>query len=63
MPVWEHRSPKVIQAAGMVSVQADCTLDEAIGFMEDRALIQHQTREQIAEAVVARQIRFGPDAI
>ena len=59
MPIWEHRSPRVIQASGMISVQADCTLDEAVRLMEDRAVVGHQTREQIAEAVVARRIRFG----
>lgn len=58
MPTWVHRSAKVIQAAGMVSVQASCTVEEAIVLMEQRAHESHQTRAQVAEAVVARRVRF-----
>ena len=59
MPTWIHRSAKVVQAAGMISVQANCTLDEAVALMERRAHSTRQTRAQIADAVVARRIRFG----
>jgi hypothetical protein len=58
MPTWVHRSAKVMQAAGMVSVQANCTVDEAMTLMEERARATNQTRRQIAEAVIARTIRF-----
>jgi hypothetical protein len=58
MPTWVHRSAKVIQAAGMVSVQAKCTVDEAVALMEERARATKQTRRQIADAVIARTLRF-----
>ena len=60
MPTWERRSKTVIQAAGMVSVQAACTLEEAVGLMSDRALVEGVTRDEIATGVVDRTIRFGP---
>ena len=50
---------KVIQASGMVSVQASCTVDEALVLMRDRATVQGETLDAIAEAVLERQIRFG----
>jgi hypothetical protein len=50
-----------MQAAGMLSVQAACTLDEAIELMVNRAELYGQTREEIATAVIDRSIRFGPD--
>ena len=60
MPTWVHRSATVIQAAGMVSVQADCTVDEAVELMESRARDTERTRRDIADDVVARRIRFDP---
>jgi hypothetical protein len=59
VPIWQLRSKTVIQAAGMVSVQAECSVDEAVVLMEERALVSGQTREAIARAVVERRIRFG----
>ena len=52
-------SAKVIQASGMVSVQAECTVDEALALMHDRAEVHGQTLDEIAEAVLDRRIRFG----
>jgi hypothetical protein len=49
----------VYQACGMVSEQARCTIDEALGKMKERATVVGQTTEQIATAVVLRKIRFG----
>jgi hypothetical protein len=60
MPTWEARSRAVNQASGMVSVQADCTLDEAVELMANRAALETKTRDEIANAVIAREIRFGP---
>ena len=48
----------VYQACGMVSEQACCTIDEALGRMKERATVVGQTVEQIATAVVLRKIRF-----
>ena len=59
MPTWERRSRTVLQAAGMVSVQADCSLDEAVVLMDERAQVIGQSREAIATAVVERLVRFG----
>jgi hypothetical protein len=47
----------------MVSVQADCTLTHAVALMKDRAQIGQYTLTQVADAVLDRTIRFGPDAI
>jgi hypothetical protein len=60
MPTWAHRSETVIQAAGMVSVQADCTFEEAVELMERRARDTDRTRRDIADDVIARRIRFDP---
>ena len=59
MATAEEMSDRVGQASGMVSVQADCPLDEALVIMMDRASVQHQTLTQIAEGVIQRRIRFG----
>ena len=52
------RSAKVAQAQGIITVQADCTLDDALRKMLDRAQINQQSMAQIADAVVAHQIWF-----
>jgi len=59
MPTWEELTYKVAQAQGMISVQASCTVAEALVMMNERALVQHQTLAGIAEGVVYRRIRFG----
>jgi len=56
---WEDHLYRVVQAQGMVSVQADCSLDNALVMMHERAQVQHRTLPQIADAVLARSIRFG----
>jgi hypothetical protein len=42
----------------MVSVQAHCTVDEAVVLIDERARVVDQSREAIATAVVDRLIRF-----
>jgi hypothetical protein len=54
--------PQVNQAAGMISVQADCTLAEAIVLLQNRALVSGQSVHEIALETVERRIRFGPSA-
>jgi hypothetical protein len=56
---WEELSYRVAGAQGMVSVQADCTLADALVMMIERAHVQHETLTQIAEDVLERRIRFG----
>ena len=54
-----ERSPRVSQASGVVSVQADCTQTEALVMMKDRALISHMTLLEVAELVIRHRIWFG----
>ena len=60
MPASEEHNPQVSQASGMVSVQADCTVEEALALMKDRARVSGQTLAEVAAATVERRIRFGP---
>ena len=52
---WAKRTRQyaVSQASGMVSVQAECSVPEALGLLKDRAFVSHETLETIATAVVA----------
>ena len=50
---------EIHQAAGMVSIQADCLLEQAYVLMSDRATVSHRTLDDIALSVVDRSIRFG----
>jgi len=43
----------------MVSVQADCSLDEALVLMQERASVHGLTLKEVADAVVEHLIRFG----
>ena len=52
-------STRVAQASGMVSAQANCLLSHALVLMEIRAEETHKTLEQIATAVIDREMRFG----
>jgi len=54
-----QQTPIVYQASGMVSEQADCTIEEALAMMKERAAVLGQTIEQVATAVVLRKARFG----
>lgn len=51
--------PRVSQASGMVSVQAKCTIAEALQMLEDRAVVAGQSLSEIAEATVERRITFA----
>jgi AmiR/NasT family two-component response regulator len=54
-----ERRARIARAQGMVTVQAECTMDEALDLMRDRAAVGGQTLEEIADAVIDRSIRFG----
>jgi len=43
----------------MVSVQAACSMDDALLLMSDRATADGETLDEIAAAVLGRTIRFG----
>jgi hypothetical protein len=49
----------VNQAAGMVSVQADCMIQDALVLMSTRADESGITLDEIATMVVDRSVRFG----
>jgi hypothetical protein len=58
----EDQQPRVSQASGMVSVQAECTLVEALVLMKERAQVTGRTLTEIADATLDRSIRFGSPA-
>jgi hypothetical protein len=62
VPTSEERNPQVSQASGMVSVQADCTVEAALVLLQERARVSGQSLADVAAATVARRIRFGPTA-
>ena len=53
-----YGSARVLQASGMVSVQASCTPAEALVLMEARAVQIHLTLAEIAVGVIDRSITF-----
>jgi AmiR/NasT family two-component response regulator len=50
------------RAAGIVSIQADCELEQAYVLMSERAAVAHRSLADIAQSVVDHSIRFGPYA-
>jgi len=44
----------------MVSIQADCDLEQAYVLMSDRASESRVSLDEIALAVIDRRISFGP---
>jgi len=48
----------VYQASGMVSIQAGCTVEEALTKLQARARSTGQTVDEVAVAVVERRTRF-----
>ena len=58
-PINEGQGDCMAQASGMVSVQAECSVDEAFVMIEERAQTIDLTTEEVAESVVDRQFRFA----
>jgi hypothetical protein len=50
---WVH------QASGMLSVQAHCTVGEALAWLTERAEATGQTLEEVATEVLERRLRFS----
>jgi hypothetical protein len=50
----------VAQAQGMVAVEANCSLDEALGLMAAEAESSNTTIDEVAALVVDGVIRFDP---
>jgi AmiR/NasT family two-component response regulator len=55
---WE-RVTRLAQAQGRVSVQANCTMAEALVLMQQRADATRHTLDEIAEAVGQHRIWFS----
>jgi hypothetical protein len=53
-------SDRVLQATGMISVQATCSLAEAFDLLRERAFALDQTPEHTALDVLDGIIRFDP---
>jgi hypothetical protein len=51
--------PRIAQASGMVSVQAGCSVDEALLLLSQRADETHQSLNDIATRVIDRKLRFN----
>jgi hypothetical protein len=49
----------IYQAQGMVSVQADCPMNEALALIKERAASDGLTLEALANRVIDRSLRFG----
>jgi AmiR/NasT family two-component response regulator len=54
-----HQNTIVAWAAGTVVAQVNCTLDEAVALMEQRAVETQRSLDEIAVDVVERRIRSG----
>jgi len=50
---------RIEMARGIVAVQADCSLDDALQMMRDRAAVSRCTLDEIAIAVLDHSIQFG----
>ena len=60
MTSWDRHSKVVAQASGMVSVQAECTVDDTLIRIQERAVSMDCTLDEIATAVIERRLRFSP---
>ncbi len=56
----DFHHPRVNQAAGMISVQAGCTTDEALLILRERAAATGESLDDLALATVERRLRFEP---
>ena len=54
-----QRTVLIAQAQGMVAAEVNCSMDDALVLMKDRAVVEGRTLEQVADAVTARTMRFG----
>lgn len=59
MPIMDEH-PRVSQASGMVSVQATCSVAEALALMKERAQVSRLSLLEIADDTIGHRIRFGP---
>ncbi len=55
-----HESASVLQAQGMVGLQADCSMDEAMALMLDTAHHSDVSLDELASCVLDGTVRFDP---
>ncbi|MFP3967611.1 GAF and ANTAR domain-containing protein [Actinomadura fulvescens] len=58
---WLALGAEIHQAAGMVSVQLDCTVEQALARLRGHAFAHELPVTQVAKQVVERILRFTPD--
>jgi hypothetical protein len=61
MSISGSNAATVAQAQGIITVQADCTRDEALRLMIERAQLTRWSVPQVASAVIAHRIWFHPE--
>jgi hypothetical protein len=54
----DQSNARIAQASGMVSVQVDCTVDDALVLMQARADSDDRSLDAVARSVVHGDIRF-----
>ena len=52
-------SDRVYQAQGIVSVQADCTVDEALDWMTEKAEESGMSLDAVAVEIIERRMRYA----
>jgi hypothetical protein len=57
---WEQRAATLARAAGIVSEQADCSPDDALLMLKKTASATSRDLEDMAVAIVTREVRFYP---
>jgi AmiR/NasT family two-component response regulator len=61
MPDPDGDLPKAVyQAQGIVSVQAKCSLDRALAFMQEMAEATDSPLQEIAEEIISGHVHFRP---
>jgi len=58
MPTSEEARNQVAEASVLVSVQADCSVEEALVLMTERARVRNQSLKDIADDVIERRVWF-----
>lgn len=59
---WEQRAATLGKAADIVSEQVECSADDALLLLKQSARATSRDLEDIAVAVVTREVRFYPHA-
>ena len=55
-----QHSPQVIEAQRIVSLQCDCSMNDALELLHNTAEVTDETLEQIARMVIHGSVTFDP---